>query len=60
MNVARSAPALDGYCNTPSGPRQQVNKITSYIDGSNVYGSSAAELIRLRNPSLSCKHFFLS
>ncbi|KAL3854991.1 hypothetical protein ACJMK2_014223 [Sinanodonta woodiana] len=51
MNVARSVPALDGYCNTQSGPRQQLNKISSYIDGSNVYGSSAAELIKLRNPT---------
>ncbi|KAK3611207.1 hypothetical protein CHS0354_009464 [Potamilus streckersoni] len=51
MNVPRSAPALDVNCNTPSGPRQQLNKITSYIDGSNVYGSSAAELIKLRNPN---------
>ncbi|KAK3611208.1 hypothetical protein CHS0354_009465 [Potamilus streckersoni] len=51
MNVPRSAPALDRNCNTPTGPRQQVNKITSYIDGSNVYGSSAAELIKLRNPN---------
>ncbi|KAK3577815.1 hypothetical protein CHS0354_028867 [Potamilus streckersoni] len=51
MNVPRSVPALDGYCNTPTGSRQQVNKITSYIDGSNVYGSSAAELIKLRDPN---------
>ncbi|KAL3854992.1 hypothetical protein ACJMK2_014224 [Sinanodonta woodiana] len=49
MNVPRSAASLDGYCNTLTGARQQVNKITSYIDGSSVYGSSAAELIKLRN-----------
>ncbi|KAK3577817.1 hypothetical protein CHS0354_028872 [Potamilus streckersoni] len=49
MNVKRSSPALDVSCNNLTGPRQQENRITSYIDGSNVYGSSAAELIKLRN-----------
>ncbi|KAK3577821.1 hypothetical protein CHS0354_028876 [Potamilus streckersoni] len=46
MSVVRSA-AANPDC-TP-GFRQQQNEVTSYIDGSNVYGSTIDELNSLRN-----------
>ncbi|XP_043228244.1 peroxidase-like [Amphibalanus amphitrite] len=46
MEFARSVPALHNGCGL--GPREQVNQVTSYIDGSVVYGSSDAEMSRLR------------
>ncbi|NOY43176.1 MAG: peroxiredoxin [Planctomycetes bacterium] len=36
---------------TPGNPRQQVNSITSYLDASNVYGSSLARANALRSMS---------
>lgn len=33
---------------TPAGPREQVNQVTAYLDGSTVYGSTEEELERLR------------
>lgn len=36
---------------TPGNPRQQVNSITSYLDASNVYGSSMARANALRTKS---------
>lgn len=31
------------------GPREQINSVTSYIDGSMVYGSSDAQMTLLRD-----------
>ncbi|KAL5017897.1 hypothetical protein ScPMuIL_003619 [Solemya velum] len=47
MNFVRSAPAMD-FFQCKHGPRQQMNGITSAIDGSNVYGSSQASQDGLR------------
>ncbi|KAJ8313649.1 hypothetical protein KUTeg_008210 [Tegillarca granosa] len=51
MNFKRSAsgPLLGTSC-TPE-PRQQINQITSFIDASNVYGSSEEEVETLRDES---------
>ncbi|KAF0287084.1 Chorion peroxidase [Amphibalanus amphitrite] len=46
LNFLRSIPALRDGCGEQ--PAQQVNQITHWLDGSNVYGSSAAELAHLR------------
>lgn len=35
----------------PSNPRQQMNEITAWIDGSNVYGSDSARAAWLRDPN---------
>ena len=35
----------------PPGPRQQIDALTSYIDGSNIYGSSQEDTYRLRTLS---------
>ncbi|XP_050401580.1 peroxidase mlt-7 [Patella vulgata] len=45
LNFIRSAPVPD------SEPREQFNAITSYVDASNVYGSSMSELDSLRSKS---------
>lgn len=42
---------FDGATSVPGIPREQMNLITSYIDGSNVYGSDAVRLAFLRDPS---------
>ncbi|UYV81296.1 hypothetical protein LAZ67_20000683 [Cordylochernes scorpioides] len=47
MEFVRSVPAPTMECSF--GPRQQINQITSFIDASNVYGSSDAELNALRS-----------
>ncbi|XP_021361183.1 myeloperoxidase-like [Mizuhopecten yessoensis] len=46
MNMVRSAPAVGPDC--AIGAREQMNKVTSYIDASAVYGSSREEEAFLR------------
>jgi hypothetical protein len=46
MDFIRSSPAPRQDC--ALGPRDQINQITSYLDGSNIYGSSAEEQHELR------------
>ena len=46
---ARSIPACDKPPMTQLGPRQQINAITSWIDASQVYGSSQELQDRLRD-----------
>jgi peroxidase len=46
MEFVRSTPAPRTDCNF--GPREQVNQVTAWIDGSNVYGSDLAEAKKLR------------
>ncbi|KAJ8297432.1 hypothetical protein KUTeg_023963 [Tegillarca granosa] len=47
MEFVRSVPVVDNSC--PCEPRQQMNEITSYIDASNVYGSTKEEVNKLRS-----------
>ena len=42
----RSSPAASQDCSL--GPRAQMNQITSYLDASNVYGSTDEETSELR------------
>ncbi|KAF2367819.1 hypothetical protein FHG87_001411 [Trinorchestia longiramus] len=46
MNFVRSMPAMRRGCTF--GPREQMNQITSFIDASNVYGSTTEEMRNLR------------
>ena len=46
MEFVRSSPAPRHDCSL--GPRDQINQITSFIDGSNLYGSTAEEQHELR------------
>ena len=46
---ARSVPACNSSLTGQMGPREQVNALTSWIDGSQVYGSSQALQNRLRD-----------
>ena len=46
MEFVRSSPAPRRDCTL--GPRDQINQITSFIDASNIYGSTAEEQGELR------------
>ncbi|XP_037082057.1 peroxidase-like [Pollicipes pollicipes] len=46
MEFVRSSPAPRPDCTL--GPRDQINQITSFLDASNVYGSSDEEMNQLR------------
>ena len=46
MEFVRSSPAASRDCSL--GPRDQMNQITSYLDASNVYGSTDDETSELR------------
>lgn len=46
INFVRSAPALNPKCRF--GPREQLNQVSSYLDGNNIYGSSQKEADDLR------------
>ena len=47
MQFVRSSPVSRTDC--PLGPREQINQISSYLDGSMVYGSTLAEQSTLRS-----------
>lgn len=46
MNFVRSAPAVNPKCRF--GPREQLNQLSSYLDGNNIYGASLKESNELR------------
>ncbi|XP_053639505.1 salivary peroxidase/catechol oxidase-like isoform X3 [Cherax quadricarinatus] len=46
MEFVRSSPAPRPNC--ALGPRDQINQVTSFLDGSNVYGSDDQEMAQLR------------
>lgn len=46
INFVRAAPAINPKCRF--GPREQMNQISAYLDGNNIYGSSLKEANKLR------------
>src|SRR5699024_251464 len=46
INFVRSAPAVNPKCRF--GPREQLNQLSSYLDGNNIYGASQKETMALR------------
>ena len=46
LDYVRSAPAVRSGCNL--GHRDQLNLVTAYLDGSAIYGSTEAQMRRLR------------
>lgn len=50
MNFVRAAPGAGPECSI--GERRPINKVTSYLDGSAIYGSTKAEESRLRKMEL--------
>uniref|UniRef100_T1J8N9 Chorion peroxidase n=1 Tax=Strigamia maritima TaxID=126957 RepID=T1J8N9_STRMM len=46
MEFVRSLPALRSHCNL--GTREQMNRVTSYLDASTIYGTSESEIRKLR------------
>eukprot|EP00105_Crassostrea_gigas_P010961 XP_011426438.1 PREDICTED: eosinophil peroxidase isoform X2 [Crassostrea gigas] len=48
MEFVRSAPSPPGD-GCQLGPREQINQITSFIDGGSVYGNSAKKMAELKN-----------
>lgn len=47
MEYVRSCPAIRTGCTL--GPREQINQVTSFLDGSTIYGSSVEEVRILRS-----------
>lgn len=46
LDYVRSSPAIRSGCNL--GPRDQINLVSSYLDGSAIYGSNEEQTQRLR------------
>lgn len=47
INFVRSSPSISPKCRF--GVREQLNQVSSYFDGSQIYGSSNSEEVRLRS-----------
>nr|XP_046911836.1 uncharacterized protein LOC124492873 isoform X1 [Dermatophagoides farinae]XP_046911838.1 uncharacterized protein LOC124492873 isoform X1 [Dermatophagoides farinae] len=47
MEYVRSSPTIRNRCSL--GPREQINQVTSFLDGSTIYGSSKEKVLSLRS-----------